>query len=224
MFYLSSLIFLSCVVLYFIDQSFKEFANHFWEVIWSEDEHRITEMFRGYGIAGPLLIIAFMILQMFLIVFPTWLPMIVAVLGYGGIWGFVISIVANFLSATIGYFIGYEFSESSRKGLIGKKTYEKMSRFTKVYGFWAVVLFRISPFLTNDGMSILAGLMDMGYKKYIKASMLGIVPLAAAIAYFGKDFETLENGLYWIGGAGVVIYIIYLYMNHKSKKIAKGHE
>ena len=86
------------------------------------------------------------------------------------------------------------------------------------YGFWAVALFRVSPFLSNDAISIIAGMLTMGYRKFIFATLTGIVPLALAIGYFAEDTETLKTGLYWIGGAGLLLYGVYIYIDRKKKK------
>lgn len=58
----------------------------------------------------------------------------------------------------------------------------------------------------------------MKYRKFILATLAGIIPLAFAIAYFGEDTDTLKNGLYWIGGAGILIYGIYVYIDHRKNK------
>ena len=86
------------------------------------------------------------------------------------------------------------------------------------YSFGTVVLFRISPFLSNDGISFIAGMVQMGYKKYILATLLGIVPLTLAIAYFSESIETLKSGLYWVGGGGLIIYAVYIYLDYKKRK------
>jgi uncharacterized membrane protein YdjX (TVP38/TMEM64 family) len=57
---------------------------------------------------------------MFLIVFPSWLPTIVAVLAYGFWQGILISLTGIFLASTIGYFIGPKL-----KGPVLKKFLKK---------------------------------------------------------------------------------------------------
>lgn len=204
------------LIFYSQHSAFQQFMNEFWGVLQSKDEAIISTWFLQYGIWGPLLIILLMVLQMFLIVFPTWLPMVVAVLGYGPWLGMIISIVAVFVASTVGYHLGEKASRPVKRHLLKEKNFRKIRQFIRQHGFWAVVLFRISPFLSNDGISFVAGLMHMGYRKYILATLLGIVPLAAAIAYFGKDTDTLENGLYWIGGAGFLFYLLYYLWKSKN--------
>lgn len=213
--YLTASFLLIMVVCYFVISPFQQFINEFWEVIWSKDEQRIVEWFKSFHLLGPVFIILLMVLQMFMVVFPTWLPMIVASLGYGPVFGFLISVTAVFVSSTIGFYIGEQLSTTSKNNLIGESNFEKLSGFMKKYGFWAIVLFRISPILSNDAISFIAGISEMGFRKYITATMVGIIPLAAAISYFARDIETLKTGLYWIGGAGILIYGLYVYLQYR---------
>jgi uncharacterized membrane protein YdjX (TVP38/TMEM64 family) len=95
---------------------------------------------------------------------------------------------------------------------------KQMDFWINSYSFGTVVLFRISPFLSNDGISFVAGMVEMGYKKYMSATFLGIVPLTLAVGYFSENIETLKNGLYWVGGGGLVAYAIYIYFDYKKRK------
>ena len=162
-----------------------------------------------------------MILQIFLVIFPSWLPMIVAVLAYGFIGGVLISVIGVFLASSLGYAIGRLLGEDNLAKVLGKKKNKKVNNMVEEYGFWAVALFRVSPFLSNDAISIIAGMLTMGYRKFILATLTGITPLAIAIGYFAEDPDTLKNGLYWIGGAGLVLYALYIYVDRRKQKKKK---
>jgi len=81
-----------------------------------------------------------------------------------------------------------------------------------------VVLFRISLFFSNDAISFIAGIFRMRYRKFMMATYAGMVPLSFAVAYFSQDIDRLENGLYWIGGVGAVLYGLYIYMDQKKRE------
>lgn len=211
----------SLVLAYFIFPSFQDFINTSWNILWSEDKERIRRYFESFGFWGPIAIIILMILQIFLIIFPSWLPMIVAVMAYGFWEGALISITGVFCASTIGFFLGKFLGEDSLEKALGKKQEKKMDFWVSEYGFWSVALFRVSPFLSNDAISIIAGMLGMRYRKFILATLTGIVPLAFAIAYFAEDPSTLKNGLYWIGGAGLVGYGIYVYIDFRNRKKKK---
>lgn len=212
-FILSGSVLIFLVILYFYHDPFREAVKEAWNILLSEDRERIRDYVKQFGVLGPLAIIVFIILQMFLIIFPSWLPIIVGVLAYGFWWGVLINLLGVGIASTIGFFIGKKF-----KGILGNRNYEKWTYWIKNYSFGTVVLFRISPFFSNDAISFIAGIFRMSYKKFIMATYAGMIPLSLAVGYFSTDVDKLEKGLYWIGGVGAILYGLYIFMDQKKKK------
>lgn len=211
------------LILYFAYSPFQEFINETWKILWSNDEEKISSHFESFGIWGPIAIIFVMILQIFLVVFPSWLPMIVAVLAYGFWGGALISITGVFCASSIAFYIGKWLGEEHLEKIMGKSKNKKVEYWVSEYGFWTITIFRVSPFLSNDAISIIAGMLSMKYRKFILATFAGIIPLSLAIAYFGRDTEKLKSGLYWIGGAGILIYAIYVYLDYRKRNKRPKH-
>ena len=184
----------------------------------SEDHDRIQEYFKDFGFWGPLAIILFIVLQMFLLIFPSWLPIIVAVLAYGFWGGVLINLIGIGIASSLGYYIGDKLEDTLFRNFMSKNRSEKMKFWISNYGFGTVVLFRISPFFSNDSISFIAGIFNMDYKKFMAATYAGMIPLSLAVGYFSQDFERMEEGLYWVGGVGFVLYAIYVYMDYKKRK------
>jgi uncharacterized membrane protein YdjX (TVP38/TMEM64 family) len=182
------------------------------------DQEALAKWFKQFGYWGPIGIVLFMVLQMFLVVFPSWLLMIVANIGYGPVWGTLIAITAVACASSIGYLLGRSLSQPLIDRLIGRKQARKLEGLVKRYGFGIVVLFRLSPLLSTDAISIVAGALRMSYGRYMLATLAGITPLAAAIAYFSEDLERLKQGLYWLGGAGLLLYSIYIWLDLRRRK------
>ncbi|MGY5850206.1 TVP38/TMEM64 family protein [Salegentibacter sp. F14] len=216
-YFVTAAIILGLIIAYFTYPPFGDFINQTWDILLSKDEERIRDHFKGFGFWGPAAIVILMILQIFLVIFPSWLPMIVAVLAYGFIGGVLISIVGVFLASSLGYAIGKLLGEGNLAKILGKDKNRKVNDMVEDYGFWAIALFRVSPFLSNDAISIIAGMLTMGYRKFILATLTGITPLAISIGYFAEDPDTLKNGLYWIGGAGFVLYGLYIYIDRRKQ-------
>lgn len=217
-FYASGIVILALVLAYYGIEEFRDFVDDTWRVLMNGDKEYTREYFKRFGLWGPLAIIIFITLQMFLIVFPSWLPIIVAVMAYGFWLGVLISLVGVTLASTLGYYIGVKIKSAFFKKTLGKKKLEKMEFWISNYAFGSVVLFRISPFLSNDAISFIAGMFEMGYKKFITATLAGMIPLSLAVGYFSEDTEKLKDGLYWIGGAGIIAYAIYIYIDQKKRK------
>jgi len=213
-----SLLFLAVLVLcYFTVPAVKEFFNQAWSVLTSDDEARIKSWVEGFGFFGPLVIILAMVVQMFLLVIPTILLMIVAILAYGPFWGSVIILVAVLVASSVGYFIGKYLSTEIISGVLGEKTLKKVSSFLEDYGFWAVVITRINPFLSNDAISFVAGILKMKFWKFITATIVGILPLKILIAIMGRNTESLKNGLLWGSLISLLIFGLYIWWDKKRK-------
>lgn len=224
-FVVSGAVILALVLSYFFIPSVNEFMGNAYEVLTSDDKQRVKNWVSGFGFWGPLIIILAMVVQMFLIVVPSPLLMIVSTLAYGPWWGSLISFAAVTIAATIAYYIGYHASNAFVDRLLGQKSAKKVNHYIQKYGVWAVILFRISPFLSNDGISFVAGLGEMRYTKFILATSVGIIPLIAMIAFLGEDTDRLKNGMMWVSAAAIVGFAIYFLIKKrkdKKKKQAAG--
>lgn len=216
--YISIALIAAVVLSYFFIPSVNEFLNNAWGALTSGDEKRTQQWVSQFGFFGPLLIIIVMILQMFLLVIPTPILMVVAIVAYGPIKGSIILFVAIYLASTVGYFIGRYFGPVIVEKLIGYKTEKKIESFIDDYGFWTVIVVRLSPFLSNDAISLVGGVLKMGYWKFIGATMIGISPLIFFIAYLGGEYERLKSGLIWASIISLVLFIAFVWWDKKKRK------
>jgi uncharacterized membrane protein YdjX (TVP38/TMEM64 family) len=211
-------LFIILVVLgYFFIPAFGSFVRDSWQVLTQADQEHINQYLKDFGVWGPLVLILLFTIQMFLIVVPSWLPIIAAVIIYGFWQGILISLTGIILASSLGFYIGINLGGTVLDKLIDEKKLAKLDYWITNYGFWSIVLFRISPFLSNDAISFAAGMLKFGYRKFISATLIGITPLIIAIAYFAKDTETLKIGMYYIGGAGLLLYGIFVYIDHSKR-------
>jgi uncharacterized membrane protein YdjX (TVP38/TMEM64 family) len=216
--YISIALVLGIVTSYFLIPEVKEFLDEAWSVLTSDDEERVQKWVSGFGWLGPIVLVLAMIAQMFLLVVPSILLMVVSVLAYGPIWGSVIIIASVYAASTVGYFIGSYFGDTIVKRIIGKKSEKKVASFLDDYGFWAVIVTRLNPFLSNDAISFVGGLLRMGYWKFMGATLVGIAPLTAFIAIFGKSIDELKMGLLWGSVISLLAFGAYIWWDKKHKK------
>lgn len=216
--YISIGIVVAVAVSYFLIPGVKDFLSNAWDVLTSDDEQRIQTWVDQFGWLGPFVILLTMIVQMFLLVIPTPLVMVVSVLAYGPVWGSIIILTGIFCASTTGYWIGRYFGPVLVNKLLGHKTERKIESFVDDYGFWAVVVTRLSPFLSNDAISFVGGMLCMGYWRFIAATLLGITPLTAFIAYLGEDNDRLKTGLLWASITSIVLFAVYVWWDRKRRK------
>ena len=212
------LIIAGLVASYFIFPGFQQELQKAWDVLTSGDEKRISVWVSQFGFWGPLFIVLAMVAQMFLLVINVVALMLVAIIAYGHFWGSIIAIVAVAVASTVGYWIGRSVGEAGVSKLIGRKTERKVTGFVDEYGIWAVVIARISPFLSNDAVSIVAGLARMGYLKFMAATLAGIVPLTVLLAWLGQNNERLKTGLIWVSVVSLAGFIAYVAYDKYFKK------
>lgn len=216
--YISALIIAIIVLSYFFIPGVKEFLNEAWEVLTSDDNERIKSWVDNFGWLGPVVLILAMTLQMFLLVIPTIALMVVSVLAYGPVWGSVIILASVLVASSVGYFIGRYFGPVIVDKLIGHKTEKKIGEFIEDYGFWAVIVTRLNPFLSNDAISFVGGILRMGYWRFIGATLLGIAPLTLFIAVIGKSTDQLKTGLLWGSIVSLILFGLYVYWDRRKRK------
>lgn len=115
--------------------------------------------------------------------------------------------------------IGKYMGSSLIERLLGKKNTKKVISFIKDYGFWAIVITRINPFLSNDAISFVAGILKINYLKFISATALGIAPLILLIAITGQNIDSLKNGLLWGSIGSLIIFGAYIWWDKKRNAV-----
>ena len=203
------------VASYFIFPGFKHAVNEIFDVLISNDEQKIESWVQKFGVAGPLILILVMMVQMFLFVVPNILVMIIAIVLYGPVWGAVISFVGVFCSSSLGYGLGRYLGPKTVNKLIKTQTQLKISDFIEHYGVGVIAITRLAS-LSNDSLSIVAGLLKMSYRKYILATLSGITPLIVLLALYGRN-DRIERALLWIAGISMVLLILYIFLDKKRK-------
>ncbi|MBD1395589.1 TVP38/TMEM64 family protein [Pontibacter sp. JH31] len=206
------------VLAYFVSSGFQAHINEGWAVLSSGDEKKISVWVEQFGFWGPFFIVLAMVAQMFLLVINVVALMLVAIVAYGPVWGSLIAITAVLVASSIGYMIGRGLGEAGVQKIIGHKAEEKVSGFVADYGTWAVIIARISPFLSNDAVSFVAGITKMGYIRFILATLAGITPLTILLAWLGEEKDRLVNGLIWVGGVSLTVFIGYVVYDKYFKK------
>lgn len=204
------------VVSYFLFPSFEKNLDEAFNVITSGDKDRIKDWVSQFGAWGPIVILVTMVLQMFMFIVPNILLIVICILSYGALWGGLLAWFGVFLASTVGYFIGNKLSPVVVHRLVSQKTQQKLRKFIRDYGMKAIVVLRLSTF-SNDGLSLVAGLLNMEYRRFITATLIGITPLIAIIAIFGKDGR-MEKGILWVSAVLLTGLVIYIVLDMRRKK------
>lgn len=205
---------------YFTFPSFKSDVDEAFLVLTSGDQDRIKDWVSQFGVWGPIVIIVSLVLQMFMFIVPNILLIMISILSYGPVWGALLAWFGIFLASTAGYMIGNKLSPVVVHRLVSEKTQRKLTAFIRAYGMKAIIVLRLSTF-SNDGLSLVAGLLNMKYKQFITATLIGITPVITVLAIFGKNGR-IEKGIVWVGVALVIGLVIYIVIDMRRKKSKNG--
>lgn len=213
---------LTVALAYLFHAPFRQFLGNAREVLTSADRARIEQWTLGFGLWGPLILMASFLVQMFVFVLPSWLLIVVSVLAYGPLLGAGLALAGIALAASVAYLIGRSLSELTLRRLIGGSSERTMRSYLERYGFWLVVIFRLAPFLSNDIISYVAGLIKMSFGRFIGATALGISPLIALIAYLGETNERLKNGFLVVSIVSLIGFAVYVWWDRRQGTAEEG--
>lgn len=201
---------------YFLIPDFQNGINNAFVVLTSDDQERIHDWVKQFGAWGPIVIILGMTGQMFALVIPNLLLFIIAIVCYGPVWGGLICLTGVFISSSIGYLIGRKLGPRAVDRFVSENTQEKIKVFIERYGSKAIAIARLSSF-SSDGISFAAGILEVGYKKYIIATLTGIIPLITLLGIYGKN-GNVERALIWVAAISLAALIVYILIDKRKRR------
>jgi uncharacterized membrane protein YdjX (TVP38/TMEM64 family) len=141
-----------------------------------------------FGVWGPLLLLVFFLLRTSLFFFvPTTALTFVAGSLYGPVWGTLLNILGDNLSASIGFglgrLLGRRVVKENERGWI-----KKYDTLLQEEGFYAVLFMRLL-FFPFDPVNYGCGMTGMLYRQYAFATLLGTLPAIITFTILGNSFE-----------------------------------
>ncbi|KAA9332376.1 TVP38/TMEM64 family protein [Hymenobacter busanensis] len=216
--YISLTIVGALVACYFLWPAFQQQLQTAWAALRSGEQEKVAAWVEQFGYWGPVVLVVAMVAQMFLFVINNALLILVAVLAYGPWWGSLLAWTGVLTASSIGYWIGRGLGEAFIVRLLGEKAEKKVAGFVDDYGMGAVAAARLTPVISNDAISFVAGVARMGYFKFIGVTAVAIMPLIGLLAYLGQDSQRLKTGLLWVSGVGLLLFGGYVWWDKKHRK------
>lgn len=202
--------------LYFLSPDVRILFNDGWTALLSGERRQITIWLNSYGWLGPSILILAMVAQMFLLLVPSIALIVVSIFAYGPFMGSIIAFVGIYAASSVGYVLGEFLGPVVVKKFFGQKPIDKGSYLLNKYGFWIIFITRLSPFLYNDAISLISGILKMGYWKFIAANIAGIAPLILLSAFLDGSTEGLLTGLVCITVISITIFALYVLFDQKQ--------
>lgn len=220
--YTSLLLVATLLICWFFWPAFQSAIREAYDVLSSGEQARVSAWMHQFGFWGPLILVLAMVAQMFLFVVNVVLLILVAILAYGPWWGSLLALAGIVVASSVGYGLGHLLGENFVARVLGQKTERRMKNIVQRYGIWAVIIARLSPALSDDAISFVAGLARMGYLRFILSTVAGVVPLIALLAYLGENSERLKTGLLWVTAVSLVVFGAYIWWDKHRQQSNKS--
>jgi uncharacterized membrane protein YdjX (TVP38/TMEM64 family) len=206
---------------YLLVPGVREFADEAYAVLGSGDRARIERWVRGFGAWGPAAILLQMVAQTVIPVIPSVLMMVVTVLAFGPLWGGLLTFAGLLLAAAVAFGLGRALGPATVGRLIGERTERKVEAFVERYGAWGVIVARISPVVSTDAVSFVAGLVGMRFARFLLATAAGTIPLTVLVAWLGTDVDRMQTGLVWVSVISLAAFAAYVAYDRRRRPDAR---
>jgi len=210
------------------------FGGIYWFLSWSGsletmcDCDKLHGHITQWGLLGPLAVIGLMTLAVVISPIPSAPIALASGMAYGKLWGTVCIVIGAETGAIIAFFIarslGYEamekrFGDRLSVGLLGSQN--------AMTGLVAAL--RLIPFMSFDIVSYAAGLTPLKPWRFALATLVGVIPVSFALAYFGgelADIDFIRITLIAVALGAVTLFPVLLVMfirrRRRSPRQAKG--
>ncbi|WP_096188754.1 TVP38/TMEM64 family protein [Evansella halocellulosilytica] len=151
---------------------------------------QIQKTVLSFGFWAPLVFIVMFAVRPF-VLFPASILAIAGGLSFGPLIGPVVTYIGSLSGASLSFLfvrkLGHSFIQKEWQGK-GTHLQERIED----NGFFYVLALRIIPVINFDFVSYLSGLSRISFRKYIGATMVGIIPGTLAFNFLGATFVELN--------------------------------
>ncbi|MBU5689572.1 MAG: VTT domain-containing protein [Candidatus Aenigmatarchaeota archaeon] len=182
-------------------------------------EGLIYHLLNTYGYIGLFLL---MILQTILVVIPS-----EAVIALSGALGLdttkviAVGVLGLLAGATIAFFISRYFGRKIVIKLLGDEWIGEVDEWIDKNGSKAILIARLIPLIPFDLISYVAGVTKIDFRKYILATIIGMIPRAVFLVYAGTTAKGVLSliglGIDFIMAAGIIGIFVIIYLDKKGK-------
>ena len=209
--YLIVVVVLALGALVALDRLVEEFSP--WD--YDDFERWINEL----GAWGPIIYILFFAASMVVAPIPTGPAPVAAAAASGGVLGFVYTLVAGFIGATLCFWIARWWGRPTLRRLMPAKLVDEIDRVTAYLGLRVLFVLRLFPLLGVDIISYAAGLTPLRYLPYIVISIVATMPVLALTSAIGEGVrENRELALVAILGLGAFLILPLAYIAIRNKR------
>lgn len=162
-----------------------------------------TFVARG-GIWSPIL---YVFLAAFLHL--AWVPRAVLTAAAAALFGFTLGAMLGLAGGLAGAMLGYALGNRLGHPYLDRKAGARgrlVLAFVSRHGFLAIVLGRVNPAMSCELVSLCAGLAAVPMRRYIPASIVGMLPGSILYAAFGASLVSRDTG--WVMASSIAGFVV----------------
>jgi uncharacterized membrane protein YdjX (TVP38/TMEM64 family) len=157
------------------------------------------------------------ILEVLVAFIPGWFVYPVGAAIFGFFETIILVMLANFIGASISFWIGRRWGKPLLQKFISTKYINKFDAYMEKNGIWAVFLLKINPVTSFDLWNYLAGASNINYWKFTIANLLGILPLVVFSAALGEQSFEVAPQILGVLLLLTALYIVWYFVNIPHK-------
>jgi uncharacterized membrane protein YdjX (TVP38/TMEM64 family) len=171
---------------------------------------------RSLGAGGLALLVGLMLMHS-LVYYPTELVTATTAYIYGWPLGLAIAMAGWLLSGLASYVLGRLFAGPLLRSLLGRR-YADFERAIESGGIGLLLSYRLIPVVPFSFMGYAAGAVGIDVRTFAWTTVVGYLPLTAAVTYLGSRAQSLSLGNPLVWGAVAVLLGLVVAAHHVQKR------
>ena len=190
----------------------------------------IRDYIQGFGGLGIIIYILAYMLNTISIFPPIAALSLSAGLAFGKFWGAVYLMIGAMLGTSCTFFISRFFGRRVVDKLLKGRFKDLDDRLGR-RGFMTVLFFRVIPIIPYEVLNYAGGLSRIGFRDYILATFLGLIPGVIVASFFGgtlgevrgiRDIFSLKFAIAVL--SVIIIILIPIIYQYIRKRKGRGHD
>ena len=220
---IGTIILIGAVILaYFVFAPFKNFINESIMVLKDLDIDGVIEYIRGYGAYAALISAGLMILSSIIAPIPAFLITLSNAAIFGWWKGALLSWSSSMVGAAVCFLISRILGREIAVKFTGDGPLKSVDDFLKKYGVFAILVFRLLPFVSFDLVSYAAGLTPISFLGFFIATGIGQAPATIVYSYAGSNLaggpKKMFTGLLILFALSIIIAVGKKVVDERAKR------
>lgn len=186
------------VAVWFLSPALRTEITRLVQLVAGGNVDALGERLSSYGVWGPLASLGIMVLQGILAPLPAFVVTFANGLAFGPLVGWLISFIGHLLASSVCFALARRVGRRRVESLVSTRGLQAADRWLERWGPHAVLLTRLAPGISFDGISYAAGLTSITFRRFAIATAVGVIPETLLFAYLGhsaQEHTTLVMGI-----------------------------